>query len=380
MLWSGAASLAWQIVRHNPDRLVRSVLGIAFAILLMLVQLGFRNALLDSAIQILDLLNADVLVQHSDKDSFLERGVLPRDRLYQAQAVGGVERGFPLYEDAIIWKNPHDGTLRPIRLLGFSLDDPVFLSPEIQAQVDLLRVPGTALMDRASKSYYGRVGVGPAEAEGRSIQVVGTFEMGTDFELNGNLIVGEETFFGLARTLPDRSIQVVLLKVRDGFHPDTVAAALNRVLPWDAAAYSKEEMIRRERAYWSSATPVGMIFLAGTAVGFVAGIVILTQILFTLISDHLSEFATLKAIGYRDSFLVMVVLLMAFFLSVLGLVLSLVAGLGLYGLIGALTGLPMALTPARAGTVVILSLGLCALAGFMALRRVFTVDPAEVFR
>ena len=380
MMFRSAAALAWQIVRHNPDRMVRSVLGITFAILLMLVQLGFRNAFLDSSIQFLRILNADVLVIGSDKDSFLERGVMPRDRLYQAQSVAGVEEAWPLYLDAVAWKNPENGTLRPIRILGFVLDQPVFLSREIQEQTPLLKRPGTALIDRASKSEYGPIAPGPAEAEGRSIEVVGTFHMGTDFELDGSIIVGEETFFGVARYLADRSVQMVLVQLQEDADADSVTAALNRVLPWDATAYRKDALIARELSYWNRATPVGVIFMAGTAVGFVAGIVILTQILFTLISDHLSEFATLKAIGYRESYLVAVVLLMAFFLSLLGLVMSLFVGLGIYEVIRFLTGLPMALTLPRAGVIMALALALCATAGLLALRRVLTVDPAEVFR
>lgn len=375
-----ATALAWRIVRHNPDRLLRSVLGITFAIVLMLVQLGFRNALLDSSTQFLEALNADVLIQAADKDSFQQRELLPRDRLYQARAVEGVANAYPLYLNIILWKNLEDGTLRPIRLLGFVLDEPIFLSKDINAQLDLLRIPGTALIDSASKDYYGHIGPGPAEAEGRSIEVVGTFRMGTDFEMDGTIVVGEETYFGLSRGQRDRTVQVVLVELEEGADPEEVTASLNAVLPRDARAYTKRELVRREVEYWNRATPVGIIFMAGMAVGFVAGIVILTQILFTLIADHLSEFATLKAIGYSEGYLVAVVLLMAFFLSVLGLALSLVIGLLLYGLIGSLTGLPMALTPARAGLMVMVSLALCTSAGLMALRRVLTVDPAEVFK
>ena len=380
MMIRNAASLAWRIVHHNPDRMVRSVLGISFAILLVLVQLGFRNAFLDSSILFLRILNADVLVIGSRKESFLERGTMPRDRLYQSQSVRGVREAQPLYLHAITWKNPENGTLRPIRVLGFVVGQPVFLSDEIQSQAHLLERPGTALIDRASKSYYGHIGPGPAEVGGRSIEVVGTFHMGTDFELDGTIIVGEETFFGLARTLRDRSVQMVLLQLEEGADPDTVTAALNRVLPRDVTAYPKDVLVARELAYWNRATPVGILFLAGTAVGFVAGIVILSQILFTLISDHQSEFATLKAIGYEESYLVAVVLLMAFFLSALGMALSLVLGQGIYRLIAFLTGLPMALTLPRATVIVALSLALCASAGLLALRRVLTVDPAEVFR
>jgi putative ABC transport system permease protein len=380
MILKSAAALAWRIVRHNPDRLIRSVLGITFAILLMLVQLGFRNALLDSSTQFLKSLNTDIVVMASDKQSFLQRGLLPRDRLYQAQSVEGVKAAYPLYLNISLWKNLEDGTLRPIRVLGFVLDDPVFLSKEVNDQSHLLRIPGTALMDSKSKDYYGTVGPGPAEIDGRAVEVVGTFPMGTDFQMDGNIIVGEETYFGIARSQRDRSIQMALVELEDDADPDVVTDAINRVLPWDAAAYQKETLVDRELAYWNRKTPVGIIFMAGMAVGFVAGIVILTQILFTLISDHLSEFATLKAMGYNESYLVWVVLLMAFFLSILGLILALILGIQIYKFIAVLTGLPMALTMTRIGLMVICSMALCAGAGLMALRRVLTLDPAEVFR
>jgi putative ABC transport system permease protein len=113
--------------------------------------------------------------------------------------------------------------------------------------------------------------------------------------------------------------------------------------------------------------------------GFVVGVVICYQILSADISDHLSEFATLKAIGYSNSYLTGVVLQEAVFLAVLGFVPGLVISYLLYGLLGQNTGLPLRLNVWRTGLVLVLAVAMCMCSALLAVRKVHQTDPAEVF-
>jgi putative ABC transport system permease protein len=142
---------------------------------------------------------------------------------------------------------------------------------------------------------------------------------------------------------------------------------------------TRDEFIQREVDYWSKATPIGYVFGFGVIVGLTVGGIIVYQILFADVSDHVREYATLKAMGYTDGFLSRVVLQEALLLAVLGFLPGLALAALLYRTVGAATQLPMAMTPGRLAGVLALTVGMCCLAAAMALRRVRSADPAEVF-
>ena len=144
-------------------------------------------------------------------------------------------------------------------------------------------------------------------------------------------------------------------------------------------AFSKAQLIDRDLAYWRTGTPLSVILLVGVALGFAVGVVICYQILYTEVLDHLAEFATLKAMGYSDRYIEFVVINEAVLLSVLGFIPSIVGGSALLSLLGWTSGLPAGVGWADALNVALLALSMCTLAGFLALRRVRTLEPAELF-
>lgn len=140
-----------------------------------------------------------------------------------------------------------------------------------------------------------------------------------------------------------------------------------------------EEFAELERYYWATGTAIGFIFGLGTAMGFVVGIVVVYQILYTDVSDHLAEYATLKAIGYRDRYLLLVVLQEAMILAVLGFIPGYLVSEGLYALTRLATRLPIAMTLNRAVTVLVLTVVMCFVAGAISVRRLQAADPADIF-
>ena len=174
-------------------------------------------------------------------------------------------------------------------------------------------------------------------------------------------------------------MQLGLVKLAGGVDRTAVQGALARALPPDVRVLTRQQLSDQEEGFWTNSTPVGFIFMLGLAVGFVVGVVICYQILSTEVADHLAEFATLKAIGYYDRYISSVVLQEALWLSLLGFAAGLALGWPLYIILKDKTGLPMTITWARTGLILVLTVAMCVVSGFLALRRVRTADPAEVF-
>jgi putative ABC transport system permease protein len=373
-----AFRLAWRLLWHDHARLATSLGGVAFAVFLMLIQMGFRNSLIDSATAVLASLNGEIFVMHEGKDYSLERETIPILRLQQALSVEGVAAAYPLWFAMEAWRNLEDGTYRPIRVLGFRVTDPLFLPPEIRAGVAKLDSPDTALLDSRSRRYYGRLGEGPAQVSREGLTVVGTFPMAADLEVDGNLIVSDETFVRIkGASLED--VELIALKVSPGRDPGAVAEALRAALPKDVAVRTREEMMALDRDHWDTGTPVSLIVFIGMAMGLIVGVVICYQILFTEVADHLAEFATLHAIGFSKLYIMRVVLIEALLLSLVGLVPSLVAGWGIYRVVERFTGLLLHFTPERVAFVSVMTVSMCVVAGILAVRKVLQADPAELF-
>jgi putative ABC transport system permease protein len=375
-----AVALAWRLLWHDPARLGTSLGGIAFAVLLMLLQMGFRNSLLDSEGGLLEALEGDVFVLRRGKEYSLERDSIPKLRVQQTASVEGVAGAWPLRVSLESWKNLETGTQRPIRVLGIRPGDPVFRLPEVQALTAELDRPYTALVDRLARArYFGHLGPGPAQVQRQHLEIVGTFAIGTDLEADGNLVVSNETFTRIGGSFSDDRIEMVVVKVTPGVDPGAVVTRLKAALPGDVTAVTRAELRDLDRIYWDTGTPVSVVVLIGMLMGFCVGVVICYQILYTEVADHLPEFATLKAIGYGKGYLLVIVLTEALLIPLVGLVPSLAAGAALYAVLGGTTGLLLRLTAERALFVAVLTVCMCVLAGLLAVRKVLQADPAELF-
>jgi putative ABC transport system permease protein len=379
--------IAWYNLTHSMRRLLTSVAGITFAVFLMFAEVGFLNGLYDSQVELVNQLNADIIITNKLKYTVLQLEPFPRRRLYQAMTTPGVKAAYPLYLqiEQPLWKSAETRQLRPIRVLAFRPEDPVFLNPDIAGAATALLLPDTALIDTQSKAYFGARRTGAVgELSGKVLRVVGTFRLGTDFINEGTVVMSDRNFLKYlatgddSRTRLDR-VELGLVHVAAGREPAAVAAALRQTLPDDVLVYTKQEYFALEMQYWRTSTAIGAILGLGTAMGFLIGVIICYQILYTDVVDHLPQFATMKAIGYYNGVLVRVVLAQALVLALLGFIPGLVLSQVFYQGVARATGLLMRLTVPRAAFVLVLTVVMCAFAGSMAMRKVLSADPAEVF-
>lgn len=407
--------LAWANLTHEPVRFVLYILGIGFAVILMFVQLGFRNALLDSNTQLIEKLRCDLVLVSPNRQAVAQDEPFPRERLIQAK-VTGVAEVHPLYLDNSFSflrdTNPDPAARMPtrsIRTIGVNPDAHLLDLPELDPQsetVARLRTPGTALFDRRTKqdpdrpgqSVYGPLAEGvESDLSGHNVRLVGSVEIGTDFTADGTLVMSDRTFLETLRTSPlsaaspDARVDLGLVRLNPGADPKQVKDAILRKLypdqpdpnapppDRDVEVLTVGELADRERTFWLNNTPIGFAFGFGTFMGFAVGVVICYQILSGDVTDHLPQYATLKAIGYGNGYLAWVVLQESLILAVLGFLVGWAASVGAYQVLSATTGLPLRMTPDRVGWVFAATVAMCAASGLIALVGLFRADPADVF-
>ncbi|QKD83768.1 DevC protein [Thermoleptolyngbya sichuanensis A183] len=381
--------LAWSNLTYERRRLLTAIAGVAFAVLLMFMFRGFENALYDSQVQLLKVLNGEIIVVNRLKYTMFIPAQFARRRLYQAQAFDGVEAAYPLYvRDGAAWKNPETKAVRPLRVLAFNPNDPVLTIPEVLASQEALKLPWTVIVDEKSRAEVGTVTTGTVtELAEQQVQVVGTYALGTDFaSANGNVIMSDQNFLRYFASLgPEEqsrdlnTVDIGLLRVRPGADVDAIARTLRDQLPKDVAVLTKPEFVDMELDYWRNNTAIGFVFTLLTIMSFVVGIILVYQILYTDVADHWTQYATLKAIGYSNRYLLGVVFQQALLLGVMGFIPGYLIALVLYRLTANATGLLMQMTLGRGLNTLLATVVMCLISGAIAIRKVQSADPAEVF-
>jgi putative ABC transport system permease protein len=380
--------LAWLNLTHDRRRLLTSLGGVAFAVLLIFMFNGFKNALYDSQVQLLQLLNADIIIINTQKNNMFVPEPFARRRLYQARAFDGVEDAYPLYINTTNWKNAETKSTRPIRVLAFNPQDPVLRIPEVQSQVSKLQAPETVLVDLQSRPELGPIIPGvETELGDRRVRVVGNYSLGTDFASgNGNLIMSDQNYLRyFSQVNPEdeerdlSTADIGLVKVAEGANAERIAATLSENLPKDVKVLTLEGFVQQEFTYWQENTNIGFVFSLLTAMAFIVGVILVYQILYTDVADHWAEYATLKAMGYRNFFLLGVVLQEATLLSLLGFIPGFCISMLLYNATADATGLLMQMTVDRALSTLVATFVMCLISGAIAVRKVQATDPAEVF-
>ena len=379
--------LAWlQLTREKP-RLLIALSGIAFADILMFMQLGFREALFNSNVRLHDSLDADIVLINPQSDALLSMEPFSQRRLYQALGLKGVKSVHPIYLDFTSWKNPQTRKLRNIQVIGINPEDQLFALAGVSEKLDKVKLPDVVLFDRGSRPEFGDVTtdfnqgkVVATEVAGRRVKVGGIFELGASFGADGNIITSDRNFLRLFADKRQRGlIDIGLIRLKPGADAAIVKEQLISYLAKDIKILTKQEYVDFEKAYWSSSTPIGFIFTLGTIIGFIVGTVIVYQILYSEVSDHLPEYATLKAMGYTQKYLLLVVFQEAIILAILGYIPGFGFAMFQYAMAKNTTLLPISMTLRRAITVVILTIIMCCASGAIAVRKLQAADPADIF-
>lgn len=380
--------LAWLQLSREKARMLVAIAGIAFADVLMFLQLGIREALFDGAVQLHNSLEGEIVLVSSRYKALISLDQFSQRRLYQAQGFTGVQSVSPIYLGFIPWKNPDNQETWNIFAIGFSPEERVVNLPGVQEHLNSLREADTVLFDRGSRQEFGMIvdqftanNQVTTELNNRKINVVGLFRLGTSFGVNGNIITSDVNFIRLLGTNRRQQglIDFGLIKLEPEADINWVIANLKANLPNDVKVLSKQEFIANEKSFWNTSTPVGFTFTLGAVIGFIVGAVIVYQILYSDVSDHLPEYATLKAIGFKNRYLLMIVFQEALILAAIGFIPGLAISQGLYMITRQATLLPIMMTIDRAIFIFILTTLMCSISASIAMRKLQDADPADIF-
>jgi putative ABC transport system permease protein len=362
------------------------VAGATFAVTLIIMQLGFRETMFAAGVQFHQHLVGDLFMISPNSKVLSRMSTFPRRRLVQARAIAGVRSVSPIYTAPGLLKNPEAAGVRQILVVGFDPKDRVFDLPEIVRNTNLIRMPDTGLYDAQSRPEFGpiadtfsRAGVAQVAIEDRWFTIVGLFRLGTTFAVDGTVVTSELNFSRIFSSRSLDEIDIGSIALEPGADPTRVQRMIEAAIPQDVLVLTRSQLIQRETEYWDRTTPIGYVFAFGTIIGFVVGAIILYQILFSDITDHLKEYATLKALGFSNQYLFGVVFQESLILAVLGYIFGIAIASQLYNLTEIVTRLPMHLQPKTCAFVFVITIVMSSTSAALSLRRVVAADPAEVF-
>jgi len=382
----GKTPLAWYQVTRERTRLLVAIAGITFANILIFMQLGFLDALFDGATRPHRTFCGDIVLTNPKQHTFFSPKSFSRQRLFQALGYKGVESVASVLVGTVQWRNPVSSQIRSILVFGVDPLKATFNLAGVQQSVSTLKIINRVLFDRDSRPEYGPIAelfnekkTVETELNGKRIKVSGLFSLGASFAADGTVITSDTTFADVFNRKGTDNIEVGLIKVTPGADVQSVKEALKKAYGNDIAVNTMKEFAEVEKNYWATSSGIGFIFGLGVVVGFIVGVVIVYQILYADVSDHLAEYATLKAIGYTDRYLLAVLIQESMILACFGYAPGLGLSLLMYWIAQTSTLLPIYMTAGRALLVFVLTIAMCSISAAIAMRKLRSADPADIF-
>ena len=379
----------------NPTRAIVSISGVIFALLLVFVQLGFRGAVANTATIVYGKLDFDILIQSPEYLHLYEPRLIDRAWLDVLRSHPAVESAEPFWISLNKWRSPRDGRFRAIGMMEVQSGSNPIQIDELPEKYTLLRSPNDILVDRATRPDYGPqqgkkfgdadIGL-QAELGGLSSTITGHFQLGTGLATNGAVLITDVGYEMRSGVDVRRRTSLGLVKISSSKTPEQFAAELTAWLSErdprsveKIRILSRQQAIAKEHKRWLNETPIGIIFQMGVVLAFLVGAAVVYMVLAQDVASRLSEYATLKAMGYSSAFVALVVLQQAWLLSILGFIPSAILADGLYRVTASLAGIPIGMTGQRLVGVLCLSIAMCTVSGLGAVRKPWQAEPASLF-
>jgi putative ABC transport system permease protein len=372
--------LAWRILTYDKRRTALALMGIFMAILLVFVQLGLFYAVPRGGLLLYDNMRFDLLLTSDQYEYQAQPGVFPLSQLERVRNSPDVAEATPIYFGIAKWKSGEGDLWPDVFMIGFDPASHIFIPDSINGQSAMLDQVDTVLVDSSTRPMFGPLGTGRlVEIDDRKVTIGGQYVLGTGFMGFGVALTSTANF---ARLFPQRGSAIVNLgaiRLKAGVDPGRAAGDLQKLAGSGARIFTRQELAAHETAYWTTRTSVGIIFGSGLLISLVVGVMIVYQIVSTQVGQQLPQFATLKAIGYRDRSLAATVSAMSLLIVIAGFIPALAAASGLYSVIRQETVLPVMMSEMRLLAVFAAALGMALISALLSVRVLRHADPADVF-
>ena len=416
------ASVARKNLFEDIPRFLVAQAGIMFAVSLVTIQNGILTGFIRSSSVLIDHSKADIWIASKDMIHLELTMPISLERVTQAESVAGVEQAEPLIFRSARWRDPLDNKIHAVTVVGSDPEGELF-SPWniVQGDLNALKQPYTIMVDESKLNALKLKNLGDQAKLGGLQAKLGGITQGTQSIVSNSFVftslknanayvnspVKTQTLCQvenedlqctqsyedqtsnnqkLTNLPPPRALNLadpinyVLVKAKPGEDLTQLKQKLEEALPDDVQVLTREEMSMVMRTFWQKRTGVGFVLSLGAAVGVLVGMVVVGQILYSSVSDHLKEFGTLKAMGASDRVIYGIILEQALWMAVLGYIPGMALCLGVASWAGATQGILILITPLSALGVFGLTVAMCTGSAFFAIQKVTKVDPAIVFK
>ncbi len=374
--------IVWNNLRHDRLRFAIAVVGVGFAITLITIEGAIFLGAIQSSSLLVRTCHADLWIAAPHTMTVDFGTVIPQRRMYQALGVKGVKRAGRLLIGFSSLKFP-SGHEEPVIVVGAD-DDYDWLG--IQSSRDRRVLSDRyILFDQRERYRFGKpnqpLQVGDRfELNGYQAEVAGFLTGRSSFVSTPYVFCRYQAALNFAGKDADQTTYV-MVQCAPGQDVATVQRRLQQRLAGEAEVLTKADFISRTWHYWVLGTGMGMALGLSAALAFAVGLVIVGQTIFTSVLARLREYATLKAVGFDNRFVVSLVVLQSAAVVLAGYPLAILAAFSVARYAGqGGTAVVMHMTLGLVLSMIPVALVMCGLASVGAAAKVLHVAPAKVFR
>jgi putative ABC transport system permease protein len=371
--------LAWKILVDDKARFFTTVTGVAFAVALVYVQVGLFVGLLGNASITIEKMQADLWIFTHNTPNVDFGNPFPESYVGRVRSVPGVARA----DNLIVW-------FATVALPGGAKESAVIYALRdfgawglpwkiLEGDPEDLRRGNFVFLDDSATRRFGAFEVGQSrEFSGHRLRIIGRTAEARSFTTSPIAFLDYRLAQLLAPSELNHKTTDIVVKLAPGADREAVADEIRRRLPFHDVR-TRNEWAKLSRNYWVESTGLGLTMFITVSLGCLVGVIVVAQTLYTSTTEHLAEFATVKAIGGRDRTIYGVILEQASIAACLGFLLGTLVTLSLVPVL-AVIDMPLVVRLDHAALIFVGTLGLCLVASTWSFRRIAGLDPAIVFR
>ena len=371
--------LAYKTLLHDKVRFLITVAGVAFAVTLILVQVGLFIGILDNATVTIEHIDADLWITSKNTPNLDFVHQFPESYVDRVRDTDGVERADDLIlafmnvalptgaqETAVVY------ALKDFRRWGLPWDVPV-------GDVDDLKRGPYVLFDESAAKRFGSFEVGDyREIQSQRLKIIGKTRGAKSFTTTPLAFMDYDRAQTLSPDLLRGNTSYILVKAKPGTDIPRLERELQAKLPYNDV-HTKAAWAARSRDYWIKNTGIGFNAFLTVFLGCLVGIVVVAQTLYTSTMEHIKEFGTLKAIGGSNADIYGILARQAGVSAIVGFVFGLIPSFALRPLVEK-GDLKLIIPLEFTGIVFVGTVVLCMAAAMISFRKVASIDPGLVFR